>query len=140
MMPAGKYWIGDLCYVLHERWKQVCEAMSPPHYKGEIDGEFFFDDGLEIAIFNTGIGDGEFPLHGRDGKLVAKLGVDSGTIGCVLLERIDRSVEKNDVELGAVVDIDRQFTPRADDESGVIMKFGRFVVDCAGGEEDEEDE
>ena len=24
MFPAGKYYVGDLCYVMHDEWDEVC--------------------------------------------------------------------------------------------------------------------
>ena len=26
-MKAGNYYIGDLCYVLHDEWNEVCELI-----------------------------------------------------------------------------------------------------------------
>ena len=44
MMPAGKYYIGDLCYVMtDDEWREICAIII----KGNqcLDGEFELPDG-----------------------------------------------------------------------------------------------
>ena len=69
MMQAGTYYIGDLCYVMHDVWDEVCMF---------DEGELTLKDGRKIAIYSTAYGDGEY-----DGCWV-----DSGTIGCIRIEDI----------------------------------------------------
>ena len=33
MFPAGKYYVGDLCYVMHDEWDEVCGLF----FKGRDD-------------------------------------------------------------------------------------------------------
>jgi hypothetical protein len=28
-MPAGRYYIGDLCYVMHDEWDEACALFFP---------------------------------------------------------------------------------------------------------------
>jgi len=56
-MPAGKYYVGDLCYVMDsDEWSQVCSLII----QGEklLDGEFELPDGRRFAIYSTHWGDG----------------------------------------------------------------------------------
>ena len=61
MLPAGKYYVGDLCYVMHEEWDEVCGLF----FKGRTDhgcnqGEFMLKDGRRFACYNTRWGDGTY--------------------------------------------------------------------------------
>lgn len=77
-MPAGRYWVGDLCYVLDaEDWSQL------PH---PGDGLFELPDGRTVAKFSTVHGDG---TYGDD--FGNEYAVDSGTIGCILSGDIRRA-------------------------------------------------
>jgi hypothetical protein len=78
--PAGKYYIGDLCYVLDDE-----------HYDAAVcDG----DDGFQtngthtIGYFSTAYGDGCY--RGTNGK---NYGVDAGIIGIVPAEIIKKGSE-----------------------------------------------
>jgi hypothetical protein len=40
-MPAGRYYIGDLCYVMHPEWSECCDLFFPPGSSSRgVDGEF----------------------------------------------------------------------------------------------------
>lgn len=113
MMPAGKYWIGDLCYVMHDEWDEVCNFI-------DSEGEFVLKSGVKYAIYSTQFGDGEYPsTTGR------YLGVDSGTIGCILVSDIDQTNQNNDIYSGAVVDFDAPFD--TENFAGTIV-FGHVQV------------
>ncbi len=43
-MPAGKYYVGDLCYVMHDVWDEVCDLMFP-HDNSGVYGKFKLKDG-----------------------------------------------------------------------------------------------
>jgi|GEM_PF-1162150 len=92
-LPAGEYWIGDLCYVMHTEWDEVCELL----FEGRDDhgcnqGVFTLKDGRTFAMYNTQYGDGSY--YDALGNLY---GVDSGSIGCILVDNIlpdpDNSVQ-----------------------------------------------
>jgi hypothetical protein len=135
-MPAGKYYVGDLCYVMHPEWKEVCRLFFPPYAppKG-VEGEFTLADGRRFASFATAYGDGEYrssinTLHS----------VDSGSIGCILLSDIrdnQYSLERLQ-ELGAIIDFEAPFEVEADYG---LLKFGNVLIETAGDDEwEEEDE
>jgi hypothetical protein len=81
-LPAGKYYIGDLCYVMDEfDWSNCCELFFPGK-NNVVEGMFKLHDGRRFASFNTG-GDGGFYSN-----IGTKHSVDSGSIGCILVEDI----------------------------------------------------
>lgn len=113
-LPAGKWWIGDLCYVLHSEWDEFCNLTLTR--EGCLDGEFNLSDGRRFAVYSTLYGDGEY-----DG-----LSVDAGLIGCILLSDIDQTNSENDISLGRIVEFDKPFETGSD-ESGVIT-FGHIQI------------
>lgn len=124
MMPAGTYYIGDLCYVMHDEWDEFCDITTVGY--DCIDGEFNLKDGRRFATYGTKFGDGVY-----DG-----LSVDAGLIGCILLEDIDQSNSNNDIKLGKIVTFDKSF--ETGEHNGEIF-FGHITIDTAC-EEDYEDE
>ena len=73
-MKAGRYWVGDLCYIMpDEEWREVCRFMG--NGSEPIEGVFRLGE-HEGAIFGTAHGDGVY----RD-QFKNSYGVDSGTIG-----------------------------------------------------------
>lgn len=141
MMPAGNYYVGDLCYVLHDEWDEVCELTI----KGNrcLDGEFVLKDGRRFATYGTALGDGEY--RDQYGK---KYGVDAGLIGCILLSDVDQTNDSNFLHGGQVIEFPYDFTTqggRADDPDwdGVI-RFGSVMIetdpDDDGRWDEEEDD
>lgn len=55
-----QYYIGDLCYVMHDVWGEVCDLMFPSLLDEEESGELELSDGRKIIIFPTPYGDGEY--------------------------------------------------------------------------------
>lgn len=82
MMKAGTYYVGDLCYVLHDEWDEVCELIIVDNVC--LDGEFNLKDGRRFAIYGTAYGDGNY--FDQNGK---SYDVDAGSIGCILLSDIN---------------------------------------------------
>lgn len=111
MMPAGTYWVGDLCYVLNDAWDQFCDLTIVGNECK--DGEFALPDGRKFATYSTKYGDGYY----RD-NLSKEYGVDAGLIGCILLSDIDQSNGANDVNLGHVHTFNHDFN--TSEENGVI--------------------
>jgi hypothetical protein len=121
-MPAGQYYVGDLCYVMHPEWDEVCELFFPADAPPRgVEGEFTLKDGRRFASFGTAYGDGEYrssinTLHS----------VDSGSIGCILIEDI-RDDAYDDIErLGAIVEFDQPF--EVDSDAG-LLKFGHILIE-----------
>jgi hypothetical protein len=119
MMPAGKYYIGDLCYVMHGEWDEFCALTIQGN--SLLNGEFSLKDGRRFASFTTKYGDGSyFDEEGRS------YSVDAGLIGCILVEDIDLSDKSNFLNGGQVVNFDRDFTTFS---SGGVIRIGNVVID-----------
>ena len=84
--PAGYYWVGDICYVLHDEWLEVCDITLPAKdNKYQIlNGVFNLKNGTQFALYNTAYGDGNYYDEEN-----FNYGVDSGSIGCVAINNID---------------------------------------------------
>lgn len=125
MMPAGKYYIGDLCYVMSDDWDEVCDLTIK---KCEvIEGEFEMKNGRRFALYSTKYGDGMYKSN-----MGTKHGVDSGTIGCILVDDIiDIPKFEIDGKLGAVVTMDRPFSTASRD--GLIV-FGDVIINTDSDE------
>jgi hypothetical protein len=102
MMKAGTYYVGDLCYVLHERWDEVCSLIIEGNRC--LDGEFNLEDGTRFAIYGTAYGDGNY--FDQNGK---SYDVDAGSIGCVLLDDIDLTNQENFLAGGNIHTFDTSF-------------------------------
>jgi hypothetical protein len=107
VMPAGAYYIGDLCYVMHDAWNECCELF----FEGRDDhgcneGVFQLKDGRKFANFNTKFGDGSY-----SSSIEATFCVDSGSIGCIKLEDIrDESTSMKQMkDLGVICILDEDF-------------------------------
>jgi hypothetical protein len=87
-LPAGKYYVGDLCYVLHDIWKEYCELRED---NIRNPGEHLVVQGREIVNFNTAYGDGSYQDHAGD----FEFWVDSGTIGVIRYSDIIDEERKN---------------------------------------------
>lgn len=83
MMRPGIYYVGDLCYVMHPQWKEVCNLMFSTDGNYVLDGEFNLANGVRFALHSTAHGDGTYQdQEGRDYP------VDAGLIGCIRLEDV----------------------------------------------------
>jgi len=129
MMPPGRYWIGDLCYVLGDKWEEVCDLMI----SGDdiIDGEVFrMDDGTIFTVLSTEYGDGTYTdQYGNEYP------VDAGLIGAVKTE--DITDPKAHLDYGKVVTFNNEWDFYR--ENGVLT-FGDIEINTGDEEEDEEDE
>ena len=83
MMRPGTYYVGDLCYVMHPQWKEVCNLMFAADGHLVLDGEFNLASGVRFAVQSTAYGDGTyFDRQGREYP------VDAGLIGCIRVEDV----------------------------------------------------
>lgn len=138
MMPAGKYYVGDLCYVMdYDEWDVFCSITI----KGNqcLEGEFQMPDGRKFATYGTKWGDGEY----RD-QYGNRYGVDAGLIGCILIEDIRAEKYDNIEKLGAIHEFKTDFVTSGGrgqqldyDWSGTIQ-FGHVHVETDPQEEYEE--
>lgn len=117
-MPAGKYFVGDLCYVMHNEWDEACNLMFDPMNGDGSDGTFTLKDGRRFAIFGTAYGDGVY--DDQEGR---EYPVDSGSIGCIKVEDL---TEEIDPELGHVIDFPNDFYVK---KNGGELIFGRVWID-----------
>lgn len=127
-MKAGKYYVGDLCYVMDNDWDEVCDLTIDCHEV--LSGEFNMKDGRRFAVFTTMYGDGTY----RD-DFGRKYPVDSGSIGCILLDNI--TMKNADIAYGQIIEFDKDFNCGYED--GVIY-FGKVRIDTDPLDEEDEEE
>lgn len=130
-MPAGKYYVGDLCYVMHDEWDEVCELLFAGRNDHTVnDGEFQLKDGRRFSIYSTKYGDGVY--YDNYGRVYD---VDAGSIGCILLDDIDLTNTENFLESGNVIEFADDFETGGDrftsnDWNGIIA-FDIVEVDTS---------
>jgi len=138
-MPAGTYYIGDLCYVMtDDEWEDFCSITI----KGNecLDGEFEMPDGRKFATYGTAWGDGQY----RD-QLGNSYGVDAGLIGCIRVEDIKKDCE-NLNRLGKVHKFETDFVTsggrqlRKSEKWDGVIQFGRIHIETDPVYEDEYEE
>ena len=129
-MPAGRYAIIDLCYVMHPEWDEFCALTIKDHQC--LDGEFTLADGRRFATLSTAYGDGTYRSNiGTDHS------VDSGSIGCILVSDIRDNTYEDIEDLGAIVEFDQPFEVNSDQG---LLKFGHVMIETAGGYDEDEEE
>jgi hypothetical protein len=134
MMPAGKYYVGDLCYVMHPQWEEFCYLTI----RGNdlIEGEITLGNRVKVASFCTYFGDGFY--EDQDG---GGYPVDAGLIGCIRVEDIDDPKvvipEDEIIKFGQIIEFPEEFECSSDD--GVIH-IGHIRIDTKGEDDDEFDE
>ena len=74
-----EYYVGDLCYVMHDEWDEVCALV--PYDNSE--STFRLKDGRRFFLLSTAYGDGTYFDH--EGRSYS---VDSGTIGAIKVDDI----------------------------------------------------
>ena len=129
-MPAGRYYVGDLCYVMHDAWTEAVDLMFPSAAEGykSVEGVLTLKDGRQFAIFSTSYGDGVYyDQWGKD------YGVDAGSIGCILQK--DIKDDTANIGLGNIVDFDQDFVVSSDGET---LKFGDIIIHTGSVDYDEE--
>jgi hypothetical protein len=120
MMPAGKYYIGDLCYVMDsDEWDEFCAITIQGN--NCIDGEFELSDGRRFAIYSTRWGDGEY--YDQYGHTYS---VDAGSIGCILMSDIRAHKYDNILDLGAVQEFAEPFETGSHKGQ---LEFGHVLID-----------
>ena len=124
-MPAGRYYVGDLCYVMSdEEWKQFCKITLT----GEkvLDGEFEMPDGRRFASYSTAYGDGVY--YDEYGHTFS---VDAGLIGCILESDIKEPLD-NILDLGAIIDFNTPFVTsggRGEKDWDGVIQFGTVMIE-----------
>ena len=128
-LPAGKYYIGDCCYVLgdgyepREIWSEFCNQFFD-------DGEDIVIDGHSIVAYSTAYGDGEYSSN-----VGASFPVDAGLIGCTpaaLWKGVGNP-------FGCLaITFKTEFTCESDGKG--VMDFGGVHIDTRDEDDDNEDE
>ena len=133
-MPAGKYYVGDLCYVMSdEEWEEFCSITIVGNKC--VDGEFQFADGRRFATYGTAFGDGTY--HDQYGHSYS---VDAGLIGCILVSNIRNSKYENLLDLGAIIEFDADFATsggRGEKNWDGDIQIGHMVIETDGNEYEE---
>lgn len=134
MMQAGKYYVGDLCYVMtNDEWDEFCSITIKDN--DCLDGEFEFADGRKFATYGTKWGDGEYSdQYGN------RYSVDAGLIGCIRVEDIRANKYENIAELGAIMKFETDFVTgggREDRNWEGTIQFGRVAIETNPEWEDE---
>ena len=127
-MPSGVYWVGDLCYTMHDCWEEVFELLVEGRDDyGCNEGEFQLKDGRRFSIYNTQWGDGLFESNG-----FGSFSVDSGSLGCILRE----DIKDNDafIDNGKIIQFDEEFSVN---RIGGTISFGDKVSIDTGSHEDD---
>ena len=133
-LPAGIYYVGDLCYVVDDgEWKKYCSRSFPFDDYNEVVGIFQASSGASYAQFGTMYGDGTYlDNYGN------KYPVDSGSIGCVPISEIWTALDNPEtIKLGNIVTFTEPLKVSYNSETGVIS-IGN--IDIMTGVEEEEDE
>jgi hypothetical protein len=121
MMVKGRYYVGDLCYVMHDAWDEVCSLIIQPGASRLLEGEFNLKDGRRFAIYSTAYGDGTY--YDRE---LRSYPVDAGSIGCILVDDIKLGGEDgNDVLGGNVIEFKEDFNTSSDDGN---ITFGNVTI------------
>lgn len=131
-MPAGTYYIGDLCYVMHPEWDEFCDLTIDGYACKE--GEFNLADGRRFATYSTKYGDGLYRSNiGTDHS------VDAGLIGCIRVEDIKDPVATvaHMNGLGAIVTFDAPFETSV---SNGVITFGHVAINTGDFDDDCEDD
>lgn len=115
-MKPGKYYIGDMCYVMNdEKWSKICDILDLRE-----DGDGLFElDGIEFFIHTTFYGDGVYNTNMGD-----FIFVDSGTIGCCPVEMIDKEPNSG----GLIIEVTSHFNPYYDEG---MFSFGKIRIETS---------
>ena len=126
-MTAGRYYIGDLCYVMSdEEWDEVCSITIKDNKC--IEGEFNLKDGRRFALYGTAWGDGLY-----NDQYGHSYSVDSGTIGCILESDIKENID-DILQLGALIDMNTSFVTsggRGEPDWEGIIQFGTVMIETS---------
>jgi hypothetical protein len=129
--PAGEYYIGDLCYVMHAEWNELCGIMFAAPGNDMVEGDLSLADGRRVFLASTAYGDGTY----NDNK-GNHYDVDSGSIGIIAVKNI-APTEVENIDSGAVHTFTEDFGVYA---FAGVFRFGDVVIDTAYEDSEEEDD
>ena len=142
MLEAGKYYVGDLCYILGDKngydWSSLLTktgflGLHKPGTQECLDedentGYFTTDSGAKFFSSGTSHGDGVY--YDQQGR---EYGVDAGLIGCFPLKSLP---EDPQMDGGNVVEFSKSFSCTTCDERGVIT-IGHLEIPTSGEVEED---
>jgi len=123
---AGKYYVGDLCYVINDKhWDELGEKTN--WFQNDEQFEF---KGKTIFVSHTAYGDGRFnDYQGRE------YFVDAGLIGVIPFDIIDN----NEIgDGGQIIEFEKDFYASCSDKG--IFKIGNITIDTSNEDEEEDEE
>ena len=131
VLPAGRYFIGDPCYVIpDDLWDEFCELSLDKGTAGQGTGVLQFHGHMMLAA-DTAFGDGTYTDQGG-----VEYGVDAGMLA-VVPEALGNQTDEGEMKrLGNVVEFPSQFIAAA---CGGKFNFGGIYIDTAPVDEDDED-
>jgi hypothetical protein len=120
-LPAGKYYIGDPCYVISDRdaWIEFIESCG--YFEASCEAYIGED---KFWAYGTAHGDGSYWCS--EGK---RLSVDSGLIGIVPIDVVEKYGDIDYIKgLGIIVEFDDAFDVVFDVEAEATHIFGNVHV------------
>jgi hypothetical protein len=123
IIPAGKYWLGDPCYVIKDQdWLVFCNEYSSNDTEG--NAYVTLPDSTPVLAFSTYHGDGFYmDQHGNE------YCVDAGLIGLIPWSYTEKFTEKDSTEyfsLSNVVEFTEETLCFTADG---ILTFGNYIID-----------
>jgi hypothetical protein len=133
VLPAGKYYIGDPCYIFNDNWDEVLDQTK--YFEG---GGVFEVFGQKVVGGSTNYGDGMY--YDNFGRGYA---VDAGLIAIVPValllvdnvETVDSVIESDNMH---IVEFEKPFVASYID--GGSYQFGEIEIETGDEDEDEEDD
>ena len=135
-VPAGRYYVGDLCYVIkaNDLWNKVVDAMFPNGQNECVDG-LLEVEGHQMVSYSTMYGDGTYYGNGH------RFPVDAGLIGLISLDTLEAMGHELDIkhllDHGTVRHFVEDF--ECSSENGTLQ-FGSLFIDTCGHDYDEDEE
>jgi len=136
VLAAGKYWVGDPCYVFpNDNWSDFCNVMMGGH------GNVYVENGIKFFVAGTAHGDGEYELR-LNGDTIGQCPVDAGMLSVVPAALLKRwKSEKNRTVLKDFGGVWIELTALAGiSQSGGDISFGNYTLNTSGNDEEDEDE
>lgn len=145
-LPQGKYYIGDLCYVMADgHWDEFLELTALYDSKGklvEYEEGFFEFKGYSVGWHGTEYGDGCYDAN-RIGNINKSMmcPVDSGTIGIipwayVTMHHTEKEIREHIWGCGIIHEFDAPFYVSLSHDS----EFGNVRVKTTSTRDDDDDE
>tara|TARA_B100000131_G_scaffold65199_1_gene61607 strand:+ start:8148 stop:8546 length:399 start_codon:yes stop_codon:yes gene_type:complete len=126
MLEAGKYYVGDLCYILRDKngfdWKDLHRSTNGLGLELEPWCETRYLTYKDAKFFNSATfqGDGEF----KD-QYSRTYGVDGVAIGCFPMSKLPKDV---DTLGGHVINFEDEFDCEECDEMSGVIRIGHIVI------------